>query len=125
MTERLYYSDSYLHLFQARIVERLEDNGRPAVVLDRSAFYPTSGGQPADRGWLNQTQVIDVIERESDGEVLHVLSEPVAATDVLGAIDLFRSQIRSAELDRRRAVEAVVIEMERNGLGFERLNERL
>ena len=90
MTERLYYSDSYLHSFQARIVERLEDNGRPAVVLDRSAFYPTSGGQPADRGWLNQTQVIDVIERESDGEVLHVLSEPAAATDVLGVIDSAR-----------------------------------
>ena len=90
MTERLYYSDSYLHSFQARIVERLEDNGRPVVVLDRSAFYPTSGGQPADRGTLNQASVVDVIERESDGEVLHVLSGPLAATDVLGAIDSAR-----------------------------------
>ena len=90
MTERLYYSDSYLLSFHARIVERLEDNGRPAVVLDRSAFYPTGGGQPDDRGMLNQAQVVDVIERESDGEVLHVLSGPLAADDVLGVIDSTR-----------------------------------
>lgn len=90
MTERLYYTDSYLQTFEADIVERLTHNGQPAVILTRSAFYPESGGQPSDRGTLNQAQVLDVIERDADGEVLHVLSEPLAADHVHGQIDPVR-----------------------------------
>ena len=48
MTERLYYTDSYLTHFDARIVERADDGRR--VYLDRTAFYPTSGGQLFDTG---------------------------------------------------------------------------
>ncbi len=87
MTERLYYADSYLRTFEADIVERLDFDGRPAVILTRSAFYPEGGGQPADRGTLNQAQVLDVIEREADGEVLHLLSEPLTVDHVIGHID--------------------------------------
>jgi alanyl-tRNA synthetase len=87
MTDRLYYSDSRLHQFDAKIIDRLEHDGQPAVILDRSAFYPDSGGQPSDRGMLNQAQVIDVIAREADGEVLHVLSAPIDADRVSGSID--------------------------------------
>ncbi len=87
MTERLYYADSYLHAFDARIIDRLEYAGQPAVILDRSAFYPDSGGQPSDRGTLNNVRVVDVIERESDGEVLHILSEPIDGDRVSGSID--------------------------------------
>ena len=61
MTERLYYADSYLRTFDAEVVERTSVNGRAAVVLTRSAFYPEGGGQPSDRGTLNDTPVIDVI----------------------------------------------------------------
>jgi alanyl-tRNA synthetase len=68
----------------------LEHDGHPAVILDRSAFYPDSGGQPADRGTLNHVQVIDVIVREADGEVLHVLSAPIETDRVSGSIDLSR-----------------------------------
>jgi alanyl-tRNA synthetase len=87
MTDRLYYSDSYLHQFDAKIIDRLEHDGQPAVILDRSAFYPDSGGQPSDRGTLNHAQVIDVIAREADGEVLHVLSAPIEVDRVSGSID--------------------------------------
>lgn len=90
MPERLYYADSYLHTFEAKIVDRLEHDRRPAVILDRSAFYPDSGGQPSDRGRLNHAPVIDVLERESDGAVLHVLAEPIQADRVTGAIDAVR-----------------------------------
>lgn len=90
MTDRLYYSDSRLHTFEAEISSRLEHDGRPAVILDRSAFYPDSGGQPADRGTLNQAQVVDVVVREADGEVLHVLSEPITTDRVSGSIDPVR-----------------------------------
>ena len=52
MTERLYYHDSFLYDFDARVIEALDSNGKPAIVLDRTAFYPTSGGQVHDLGTL-------------------------------------------------------------------------
>ena len=90
MTERLYYSDSYLRTFTARVIERLEYNGQAAVILDRSAFYPEGGGQPADRGSLNAARVLDVIERETDGAVVHVLSESISEAEVAGTVDSTR-----------------------------------
>lgn len=87
MTERLYYADSYLTCFSARVVERLDWEGRPAVVLDRTAFYPASGGQPADRGTLSGVLVVDVAVREQDGDVVHVLERAWPETEVEGAID--------------------------------------
>lgn len=85
-TERLYYSDSYLRAFEARVVERVEVDGRPAVVLDRTAFYPTSGGQPHDTGRLAGVSVVDVLDRGD--VVVHVLDRGLPAVDhVVGAID--------------------------------------
>ena len=60
MTERLYYTDATLTRFQARVLHT-EDAGR-RVYLDRSAFYPTSGGQPHDTGTLGGATVVDVID---------------------------------------------------------------
>jgi alanyl-tRNA synthetase len=71
MTERLYLRDSYLAQFSASVTAARDDAGRPAVVLDRSAFYPEGGGQPADRGTLGEARVVDVQER--GGEIVHVL----------------------------------------------------
>jgi alanyl-tRNA synthetase len=87
MTERLYYSDAYLRTFEARVVDRLEVNGQPAVILDRTAFYPEGGGQPSDRGVLNRVDVVDVQTREGDDEVLHFLSAPLAEETVAGTVD--------------------------------------
>ncbi len=50
MTERLYYTDSYVTEFDARVEEVVEFDGRPALILDRTHFYPTSGGQSHDIG---------------------------------------------------------------------------
>jgi alanyl-tRNA synthetase len=80
MTDRLYYTDSYLTDFEASVVEAGEIQGRPYVVLDRSAFYPTSGGQPYDTGTLGSRRVVDGLDREDDGAVLHVLDDSL--TDV-------------------------------------------
>jgi|HigsolmetaAR202D_1030399.scaffolds.fasta_scaffold00061_20 Alanyl-tRNA synthetase len=74
-TERLYYNDSYLRSFEAQIVERGDWKGQPAVALDRSAFYPESGGQPGDQGKLAEVAVLDVQVR--DGVVWHILAEPL------------------------------------------------
>ena len=72
VTERLYYTDPYLREFDAAIVERTAHDGRPAVVLDRTAFYPTSGGQPFDIGTLGGVRVVDVVDTD-DGRILHVV----------------------------------------------------
>jgi alanyl-tRNA synthetase len=90
MTERLYYADAYLRTFEARIVDRLEVAGRSAVILDRTAFYPEGGGQPADRGTLQDVRVVDVQPRPADDEVLHILSAPLAAELVQGQVDTAR-----------------------------------
>ena len=88
--ERLYYADPYLTRFEARVVERLTWEGRPAVVLDRTAFYPTSGGQPADRGTLSGVGVVDVVVRDEDGAILHLLEGDRLPDQVTGEIDWAR-----------------------------------
>jgi alanyl-tRNA synthetase len=86
VTERLYYTDSYLREFEASIVDRTSHDGRPAVVLDRTAFYPSSGGQPFDTGTLGAVKVLEVIDRD-DGGVLHVLDRDVDGPALHGSID--------------------------------------
>src|SRR5689334_8509021 len=77
MTERLYYTDSYLAEFRSRVVDRSPDGSR--VYLDRTAFYPTSGGQLFDTGSIAGAAVMDVVD-EGD-RIAHVLSGPVAPPD--------------------------------------------
>lgn len=85
-TKRLYHDDASLVEFEAEVVERREHEGHPAVVLDRTAFYPESGGQPWDRGTLGGVPVLQVLDL--DGTILHVLgSEIAAAGRVRGVID--------------------------------------
>jgi alanyl-tRNA synthetase len=86
MTSRIYYTDAYCRTFDAVVDRALEHDARPAVVLDRTAFYPTSGGQPYDVGMLAGTTVLDVVD--VNGEVVHVLSAPLpVGTAVQGDID--------------------------------------
>jgi alanyl-tRNA synthetase len=89
MTERLYYTDPYLPEFDARVVERTTHEDKPAVVLDRTAFYPTSGGQPFDVGTLSGVKVIDVVDTE-DGRLVHVVDRLPDRDVVNGTIDWTR-----------------------------------
>jgi alanyl-tRNA synthetase len=84
VTDRLYYTDSYLTTFDAAVIE-LADGGR-RVYLDRTAFYPTSGGQPHDLGALAGIPVLDVVD---EGErIAHLLAEPFGTTgSVEGVVD--------------------------------------
>ena len=88
MTIRLYYTEPYLTTFTARVTERVVVDGQPAVRLERSAFYPTSGGQAHDTGSLGGVAVIDVRVAE-DGGVLHLLAAPLPeeTAEVTGVID--------------------------------------
>ena len=89
MTERLYYTDPYLREFDAELVDTVSHEGRTALVLDRSAFYPTSGGQPFDVGMFADVRVLDVVETD-DGRVLHVVDRAPSVTRLHGAIDWTR-----------------------------------
>lgn len=91
MTERLYYSDPYVAEFEATVVAITPHaSGQTAVTLDRTAFYPTSGGQPFDVGSLDAVRVVDVIEAD-DGEILHVLEGRLTeGSRVAGRIDWAR-----------------------------------
>ncbi|MBN2006806.1 MAG: alanyl-tRNA editing protein [Anaerolineae bacterium] len=85
MTQRLYYTTATLREFTATVVERCETDRGPAVRLDQTAFYPTSGGQPHDTGTLNGIPVPDVWDDEN-GAIWHLLAEPLHADEVAGAI---------------------------------------
>jgi alanyl-tRNA synthetase len=89
VTERIYYTDPYATEFDATIVRVDAAPDSPAhhrVVLDRTAFYPTSGGQPFDTGTLGSARVVDV-EDGDDGDVVHVVAGDVAPGVVHGRID--------------------------------------
>jgi alanyl-tRNA synthetase len=88
LTQHLYWEDPYQREFDARVIETSEMDGHSAVVLDKTCFYPTSGGQPHDLGTLNGVAVLDVVEM--DGRILHVLSESLTTADAHGMIDWSR-----------------------------------
>ena len=85
MSERLYLANPYLTRFEARVARQARLGTREAVVLDRTAFYPEGGGQPADRGTLGGVAVVDV--QEQDGEILHALDGPAPSGRVEGLVD--------------------------------------
>ena len=86
MTARIYYTDATTREFEANVLQSFDQEGHQAVVLDRTAFYPTSGGQPHDTGTLGPARVIDVVDRD-DGEILHVVDRQVPLGSVTGRID--------------------------------------
>jgi len=86
MTDRLYYTDSYLREFEAQIAARSGDG--LTIYLDRTAFYPTSGGQPFDVGTINGGAVVDVVDE--DDRIAHRLAAPVAGDAARCAIDWTR-----------------------------------
>jgi len=125
MTDRLYYADAYRREFDASVVRVDRRDGRTAVVLDRTAFYPTSGGQPFDVGTMDggperaALQVIDVVDE--DGEIAHVVEGDMQGLapgqPVHGVIDWTRrfdhmqqhtgQHVLSAAIDRLFGVRTV------------------
>ncbi|MGH9883606.1 MAG: alanyl-tRNA editing protein [Pyrinomonadaceae bacterium] len=91
-TERLYYIDSHLIEFEALVTDRSERvSGWTAVTLDRTAFYPTGGGQPSDTGTLDSVRVVECIDDDENG-VWHVIQgrAPEIGTRVKGRVDWSR-----------------------------------
>jgi alanyl-tRNA synthetase len=107
VTERLYYHDSYLTEFRARIVEASPD--RQKIYLDRTAFYPASGGQPFDTGQLGGIGVTEVVD---EGErIAHVLSRPIEGEEIAGVIDWQRRFDHMQQHTGQHLLSAVLIEL--------------
>ncbi|HKW99657.1 MAG TPA: alanyl-tRNA editing protein [Bryobacteraceae bacterium] len=106
MTERLYYTDSYLRQFRARVTDRT--SGGRTVYLDRTAFYPTSGGQPHDTGSIAGAAVLDVVD---EGErIAHHTERAVEADDVDCAVDWPRRFDHMQQHSGQHLLSAVFIE---------------
>lgn len=88
MEDKLYYQDAYIQNFSTKVLKEERDpEGNFYVVLEKTAFYPTGGGQPHDTGTLNDANVINV--EEVNGEIRHYLDKPVGIgqEEVKGRID--------------------------------------
>jgi alanyl-tRNA synthetase len=106
VTERLYYRDSYLVDFDAAVLDRTDDGRR--IYLDRTAFYPTSGGQPFDTGHLDEIEVVDVVD---EGErIAHLVSAPVTGDRIRGRIDWSRRFDHMQQHSGQHLLSAVIAE---------------
>ena len=121
MTDRLYYHDSFLYEFEGEITEVVpaaEINARHGVYLDRTAFYPTSGGQVHDTGWLSSSdqdklRVAEVVEEE-DGRVVHYIEAdkpPERGTRIRGLIDPARRRDHMQQHSGQHVLSAAFIRL--------------
>src|SRR5208282_3699883 len=115
---RLYYHDSFLYHFDAE-VRSVVETPRPAVVLDRTAFYPTSGGQIHDTGWIAGTddakfRVTDVAATE-DGHIVHYLDAPLKSVQpggrVRGDIDAVRRRDHMQQHSAQHVLSAAFVRL--------------
>jgi alanyl-tRNA synthetase len=107
VTDRLYYNDSYLTEFRARVVNTSPDRLR--IYLDRTAFYPTSGGQPFDIGKLDAVDVVEVIDE--DGRIAHQVTAPIEAAEVSGVIDWKRRFDHMQQHTGQHLLSAVLVNL--------------
>jgi alanyl-tRNA synthetase len=117
MTDRLYYDDSFLYNFDAEIRSVVE-TPRPAVILDRTAFYPTSGGQIHDTGWLvvadDKHHVVEVVDAEG-GRIVHYLDAPLKSVQpgakVRGEIDPARRRDHMQQHSAQHVLSAAFVRL--------------
>ena len=85
-TRRLFYEDVYIKEFEAIVLSCEEKDGKYYVILNETAFYPEGGGQPADKGTIENIPVVDV--QYVDGELCHIMESPLEeGAQVVGRID--------------------------------------
>lgn len=123
-TVRLYFDDPWLAEFEARVVARSSHGGRPSVVLDRTAFYPESGGQMADRGTLGPARVVDV-QLDEAGTLHHLLEAdlPAGVETVQGRIDRARRRVHMALHTGQHVLSRALIDVARAETVSSRLGE--
>jgi alanyl-tRNA synthetase len=125
MTHRLYHDDAYLRAFDATVVALATHGDRPAVVLDRTAFYPEAGGQLGDRGTLGGLAVVDT-QALDDGTIVHVLAEPAPVTvgaSIRGELDWARRRQHMAQHTAQHLLSGTLLDRARAATASARLGE--
>src|SRR6185437_16580390 len=107
---RLYYNDSFLREFDAQVLSCEPENARWRVQLDRTAFYPTSGGQPFDTGRLGAAAVVEVLDAENE-EITHFTDQPVAAGAIHAVIDWPRRFYHMQQHTAQHMLSAACLEL--------------
>ncbi len=122
MTKRLYYNNSDLHEFESvveHVIPASSEQTRPAVILRETAFYPTSGGQVHDTGWLTlegaeRLRVTEIADAE-DGRILHYLQAdaklPAVGIRVSGSIDPERRRDHMQQHSGQHVLSAAFVEL--------------
>ncbi len=121
MTKRLYYPTSDLHEFDSVVQEMVPTSAgesRSGVILRETAFYPTSGGQVHDTGWLTtganaRVRVAEVADTE-DGRIVHYLEAPAKMApgdNVHGSIDSERRRDHMQQHSGQHVLSAAFIEL--------------
>ena len=108
MTERLYYADSYLADFRAAVADASPDRRR--VYLDRTAFYPASGGQPYDLGTINGIEITEIVDEDGD-RIAHVLNAPLDGADVECRVDWPRRFDHMQQHTGQHLLSAVLLDL--------------
>lgn len=123
MTKRLYHEDAYLRRFEAEVVAHATLAGKPAVVLDRTAFYPESGGQLGDRGTLGEARVLDT--QEADDRILHVIEGtlPAIGSVVSGELDWARRRQHMAQHTAQHLLSGTLLDRAASPTASARLGE--
>jgi len=85
MSERLYLDDSYLIEFEAVVTDKITLKGKTGLIVDKTCFYPVSGGQLCDKGWINEIEVTEVFER--DDKIVHMTESDINDKKIKGVID--------------------------------------
>jgi alanyl-tRNA synthetase len=110
-TERLYYDNPYLFEFDATILENIPLGNRFGLVLDRTAFYPTSGGQPHDLGTINGAPLVDCYEDESSGKIVHVVVALIDGPEAHGIIDASRRRDHMEQHSGQHVLSQAFVEL--------------
>jgi alanyl-tRNA synthetase len=124
MTRRLYHDDAYLRRFDAEVIAITSHKATPAVVLDRTAFYPEAGGQLGDRGQLGEAQVIDTQETD-DGTIVHLIrgEPPALGARVTGELDWVRRRQHMAQHTAQHLLSGALLDRAQAATVSARLGE--
>jgi len=124
MSRRLYHDDAYLRRFDAEVVAITTFKTKPAIVLDRTAFYPEAGGQLGDRGQLGGLAVIDTQETD-DGTIVHLISgePPAVGTRVTGELDWQRRRQHMAQHTAQHLLSGALLDRAQAPTASARLGE--
>ncbi len=108
MTERIYYTDSYVTDFRAAVADASPDRRR--IYLDHTAFYPASGGQPYDLGTINGIEITEIVDEDGD-RIAHVLNVPLDGADVECRVDWPRRFDHMQQHTGQHLLSAVLLDL--------------